>query len=180
MKTSKLRNFTAGFAKIFEVLLWIGDGLMAVCLVAALIFSKNLIEFIDTEDFINYFSASFIEVADINRSNIIPIIICGALLAITIFTLTAIMLRNVNLIFKTTNQESPFASVNVKRIQQIGYIAISIPIIKIVGNIIIGIFVKEATIGVELSEVLFGLIILCLSQYFAYGASLEKDVNGLV
>ncbi len=56
--------------------------------------------------------------------HIIPLIICGAILAMVLLTLTALMFRNVNLIFKTTNQESPFAAVNVKRVQQIGYIAI--------------------------------------------------------
>ncbi len=94
--------------------------------------------------------------------------------------LSAIMFRNVNQIFKTTNTESPFAQVNVDRIKRIGYIAISFPIIKVIFNIVAGLFMHNAYVGIELSEVLFGLIILCLSQYFAYGASLEKDVNGLV
>ncbi len=112
--------------------------------------------------------------------HIIPLIICGAILAMVLLTLTALMFRNVNLIFKTTNQESPFAAVNVKRVQQIGYIAISLPIVKLVANVIAGLFIQDTVISVELSEVLFGLIILCLAQYFAYGASLEKDVNGLL
>ncbi len=180
MKSSKLRNFTAAFAKFMEIFLWGCDVLMAVLLVAAILFGKYIREYAGTNEFREGFTVSFMDASRITSSNIIPLIICGAILAVVLFSLTAIMFRNVNLIFKTTNQESPFAAVNVKRIQQIGYIAISLPIVKIVANIIVVILVKESIISVELSEVLFGLIILCLAQYFAYGASLEKDVNGLL
>jgi len=35
-------------------------------------------------------------------------------------------------------------------------------------------------ISVNFSSVVMGLVVLCLSQYFAYGAQLQEDVDGLV
>ena len=32
----------------------------------------------------------------------------------------------------------------------------------------------------ELTGVFMGLVVLCLAQYFAYGAQLQEDVDGLV
>ena len=50
----------------------------------------------------------------------------------------------------------------------------------LIKNIILGLISRDIALEIEFSEVLFGLVILCLSQYFSYGASLEKDVNGLL
>ncbi|WP_029232913.1 DUF2975 domain-containing protein [Butyrivibrio sp. VCB2006] len=180
MKSSKLRDFTAGFAKFMEVFMWIGDALLVIVMITAIIMKDALLEMYSTDAAKLSLRTTVINAESITEANLMPLIIVGGIVALALISLTAIMFRNVNLIFKTTNQESPFAEINIKRIKNIGYIAISLPIIKLFSNIIIGFIARDVTIGVELSEVLFGLIILCLSQYFAYGASLEKDVNGLL
>ena len=49
----------------------------------------------------------------------------------------------------------------------------SVQIIDEAGNILVG-------PSVGLADITYGLVVLCLSQYFAYGAKLEKDVEGLL
>lgn len=182
MKTSKLRDITAVFAKIMEVIGWIGVGLFAISFGLVFIFRKEIETNLTDEIISTHFTAPGynLENLSVAKGNIIPVILVLVAFGLITGFLLALMFRNVNKVFKTTNTDSPFAEINVKRIKTIGYIAISFPIIKVIANIILGFFLKNVVIGLELSEVLFGLIILCLSQYFAYGASLEKDVNGLL
>lgn len=39
---------------------------------------------------------------------------------------------------------------------------------------------EAAEISVSQSGIFMGIIVLCLTQYFIYGAALEKDVDGLL
>ena len=67
-------------------------------------------------------------------------------------------------------------------IREIGIFCIAIPVI----NTIISIIAKLALgpdmieTSVEFIIVIFGLVIIALSQFFAYGMELESDVEGLV
>lgn len=181
MKSSKLRDITAVFAKIMEVISYIGIVLGVIGIGILLFFSKEVAANYDESIKPNLTASSGdFNLANLTADNFVSVFVAWGIFFLIVIALTAVMFRDVNKIFKTTNTESPFAPVNVGRIKRIGYIAISFPILKVVFNIVAGLFLKNVTIGVELSEVLFGLIILCLSQYFAYGASLEKDVNGLL
>ena len=181
MKSSKLRDITALLAKIMEVISWIGVGFGFIGIGALLFFGKEISASYDEAIKPNLTaSPGDFHLSRLTADNFVPTFVAMGIFMIIFMVLTAIMFRNVNHVFKTTNTDSPFAQSNVNRIKRIGYVAISLPIIKVLFNIVAGLILKDATIGVELSEVLFGLIILCLSQYFAYGASLEKDVNGLL
>lgn len=180
MRSSKLRDVTAVFAKIMEVIGWIGAVVTVISFAVILIFRDYIEANHGDEISITNFSAPGYNMENLTGSNFVPVML--VLLAFVFVTgvLMIVLFRSVNQVFKTTNTDSPFAMINVKRIKRIGYIAISFPIIKVIVNIVLAVMVKSAVVGVEASEILFGLIILCLSQYFAYGASLEKDVNGLL
>ena len=51
-------------------------------------------------------------------------------------------------------------------------------IMSIVVRLVIG--AEAAEISVGQGGIFMGIIVLCLTQYFVYGAELEKDVDGLL
>ena len=179
MRTSKLRNFTAVFAKVMEVIAWVGTGAIVLSGIAIAALKDQILKaYTEASSF--QFTTTGINPGTIDVNTFFPVMIALLIYGLVVGVLLIIMFRNVNLIFKTTNTASPFDISNVSRIKNIGYIALALPVCKIIANIALGFISKDFTIGVEASEVLFGLIILCLAQYFAYGASLEKDVEGLL
>ncbi len=173
MKSSKLRNITTTLSKIAEIIAWMISGFLAIFLIAFLAMKDKIIEVMQNSADIDIFISS-------NDNNYLPAVAIVILSGIVLSSLIALMFRNVSFIFKNTNTESPFSLSNVKRIRQIGYFALSIPVVEFITNVILSIFTQELNYSIELNEIIFGLIILCLAQYFAYGASLENDVNGLV
>lgn len=182
MKSSNLRNFTAVMAKFMFILSWIGGAGILVptilCIIVRDEFIKGLTEDADLD--MSAFAAFGFDITQVNESQVFPVLIIVFLSITAILVLMGFIFRNVNLIFRKTNTDSPFSQTNVTLIKQIGFAAISLPIVKLIANIILGLLTGTFALGVELSEVLFGLVILCLAQYFVYGSQLERDVEGLL
>ncbi len=178
MKSSQLRNFTATLSKIVEILLCASAGILVSIGLLFLILQQKISQAIQG-------GLSILEVSDINLTNIsaenqIYILAFILFFSAILMVIFSRIFRNIHRIFQNTNTESPFAPANINLVKQIGFFAISIPICKIMRSLILGLILKNFQISVELNELLLGLIVLCLSQYFAYGSSLEQDVNGLV
>jgi len=178
MKTSKLRNFTAVLSKVIEIIAWVCTGICALALVGFFFSKEQLVEIMQNEGTLQIIPGTA-QIGSITE-NYVPIITLIMISAIIVLILVAIMFRNINLIFKNSDKESPFSEKNVTLIKQIGYIAIATPIIEMIFSGMLGALSNYYDFDLDLVQIIFGLIILCLSQFFAYGASLEKDVNGLV
>ena len=108
---------------------------------------------------------------------------------VVVFALMAMIARNVYLVFKTSEGrtrfskgETPFQPDNVRMVREIGIFAIAIQVAEIVMAIIarvaLGPDAVEASMNME--GIFFGLVVLALSQFFAYGMKLESDVDGLL
>jgi len=99
-----------------------------------------------------------------------------------LLVITALIFRNVYLVFRKKNVESPFSPENIKRIRNIGILAIAMPISKAIMGVLFVIVTHTTNfmLSISLSEFVIGLVALCLTQYFAYGTQLEKDVDGLL
>ncbi len=182
MKTSKVRNITAALAKFMEVIAFVGDGLLVIGLVAVLALSGEV-----KRGFVEGFNDQSLKlstfgdgISNITVDNVTPILSAVGIAGLIILTLSALLFRNIYRLFRQTNSASPFFEANVKLVKQIGFFAVAIPVCKCICNLVMGVIVENVSLGFELSELLFGLVILCLAQYFAYGASLEKDVDGLL
>ncbi len=67
-------------------------------------------------------------------------------------------------------------------LREIGIFCISVPIVGLVmctaARLILGVDAVETSVNIYGFSM--GLIVLCLTQIFAHGAALEKDVEGLV
>ncbi len=186
MKDSKLRKVTAFLAKFIEVIGWLGAAMMIIATVALTLGKEQIMAAyqsgtltagnITVTGTVNNNPEWMMDV--VGRGGAMFIFIPLAILCV----LTALIFRNVYMIFKASNVASPFSMENVKRIRNIGIYAVALPIVKVVAGIVCFAVMKNGdyALSVELSEVVFGLVALCLSQYFAYGAELQSDVDGLL
>lgn len=102
--------------------------------------------------------------------------------AVIILILMAMVFRNVHLIFKKSENGTPFQKDNIRMLKEIGIFSITVPVIGLVMSVIIRLVigVDAVEININQSGLFMGIIVLCLTQYFIYGAELEKDVDGLL
>ena len=108
---------------------------------------------------------------------------------VIVLALMAMIARNVYLIFKTSEGRTrfskgatPFQQDNVRMVREIGIFAIAIQVVElimsVVARIALGPDAVEASLSME--GIFVGLVMLALSQYFAYGMELQSDVDGLL
>ena len=184
MKNSKLRNLTAVLSKIIEVIGWFCAGLLLVTSIV-LVFTKDYV----TEAYengameggritVNGVDSTEQFMESVGKGTAAWEILPYAVMLI----FTALIFRNIYMVFRKNNTASPFSAENIKRIKNIGYFAIALPIAKMVMQLIITLLrgSTDIMLSVSLSEFVFGLVALVLAQYFAYGAELERDVDGLL
>lgn len=109
--------------------------------------------------------------------------------AIFILSLMAMVFRNVYLIFRTAKGktwfakgDTPFQKDIVRMVREIGIFYLAVPIVSllmsVVAVLVLGADAAEPSVNFE--GVVTGILLLCLSQVFAYGAQLERDVDGLL
>lgn len=105
------------------------------------------------------------------------------------FAFMAMICRNIFLIFRTAEGKTkfaegvtPFQKPVIRMVREIGIFCVSIPVINLIITIIAKAVMGADAIetSVEMMVLLFGLVIIALSQFFAYGMELETDVEGLV
>ena len=96
--------------------------------------------------------------------------------AVVLPSLMAMIFRNLYLIIKRSESSTVFQADNIRMLREIGIFATSIPLA--------GLALSTVTDTVATSVTLYGfsmgLVILCLTQFFARGVELEQDVEGLV
>ena len=102
--------------------------------------------------------------------------------AVVILIVMAMVFRNLHLIFKNSENSTPFQKDNVRLVKEIGIFSIAIPVIGFIMSVIIRLITgaENAEISIDMSGILMGIIILCLTQFFAHGVALENDVDGLL
>ena len=102
--------------------------------------------------------------------------------AVIILVVMAMVFRNLHLIFKKSENGTPFQKDNIRMMKEIGIFAIAVPVIGLIMSIIVRLVtgVETAEISIDMGGIFMGIIVLCLTQYFVHGADLEKDVDGLL
>ena len=103
----------------------------------------------------------------------------GAVLMLGLF---GFVFRNVYLILKGAENGSPFRKENICRLKQIGWMVMASPVLGLVLNLLIGLATqpREVELYMDMGGFVLGILVLCLTQYFAHGAKLEEDVDGLL
>lgn len=189
----RFNSFALVLSKILEVVHWMGCVGMVVLFIVSIAAKEQLSDFLShgVSDYGAELSTyGFSIVAAGANGNIVPSsITVFSIGAIFILSLMAMVFRNVYLIFKTAKGktwfakgETPFQKDITRMVKEIGIFYISIPIIglvmSIIARLVVGAEVTEISVRGE--SIVTGILILCLSQVFAYGTQLQNDVDGLL
>lgn len=105
-------------------------------------------------------------------------LLAGAVL----MALMAMVFRNIYLIMKNSENGTPFQKDNVRMVREIGIFLIIQPILSLILSWVIRLVAGSdmVEVSVGLDSAIVGLVVLCLSQFFARGVELEADTEGLL
>lgn len=173
--------------KILEVFHWVGAALMAAATVCAAV----------APQFVGYFVGldakeccgaelevySFEVQAAVTNGNVdMKTFLLFGIGAVIILALMAMVFRNMYLIFKKTENNTPFQKDNVRMMKEIGIFSIAVPVVGFIMSIIIrlAVGVENAELSLNMGGIFMGIVVLCLTQYFIHGAELEQEVEGLL
>lgn len=188
LRAQRLNRVVEIIAKIIEVFMWVGAGLMAVGLIIYFLdesFLKYVMDIGEGEFAVLGYTVFVIIDGQISP----PPFITAMILGVIVCGLTAMVFRNIHLIFKTTEGKTkfsqgatPFQPANVRMIREIGIFSIAITVTEFISDMILRIIAGNDVIesSVSTSGIVFGIVLLCLSQFFAYGVQLQQDSDGLV
>ena len=180
-----VNTVTKIIAKILEVCHWVATGFMvaiAICSQAAPQWLGHLMN-PDTipEGTVSIYGFEVVltdAAGELSTKALLLAAISGFLLC----ALVAMIFRNIYLIIRKSEGTTPFQKDNIRMVREIGIFSIAIPVIglimSIIARLVLGVAATESS--VNLSGFIMGIIILSLTQVFAYGVELEKDVDGLL
>lgn len=182
-----LSKLTKVVTKIGEVIHWAGVVLMAIAVICTAA-APDLLRY-QVGDEAKQSGSMLLEVYGF-RINA-PIVdgridtrafILFGIACVIVLSLMAMVFRNLHLVAKLSEGSTPFQPDNVRMIREIGIFSIAIPIVGLILStivrLVIGVDAVESS--VDQSGLVMGLAMLFLSQCFARGVSLEKDVDGLL
>lgn len=180
-------------SKILEVFCWVGSALSAASLVAIAIGKMDLLPFFSSVTTESELSLGGLEIdmSTVASSQTVRAFVAFFLTALIVCAIMALVFRYIYLIFKTAAGQTkyskgatPFQPEIVRMIRRIGILCLAVPVIQIimsiVARLILGHEGSEIAVSMDMSSVFFGLVILCLSHFFAYGAKLQEETEGLV
>lgn len=185
----KLNTLALAVSKVLEILHWIAAASMAVLLVCVFAIRDRvaalLAEGVASQGTSLETYGFELEVAGTNGDINMTGLMIFAVAAIVILSLMAMVFRNVYLIlraYQKSHWRAPFQPDIIRMLREIGIFSISVPIIGFVfgiaARLLLGPDSTEAYLNVD--GFVMGLLVLCLTQVFTYGAELQKDVDGLV
>ena len=188
-----LTKFVTVLAKVLEVFSWVGSALSAASLVVIAIGKNTLLRYLSDIEVSSDLSVGgfSVDVSVVDPARIVRVYVIIFIVAVLVCLLMAMIFRNIYLIFKTAEGKTkfskgrtPFQPDIVRMVREIGIFSLAIPVVELIMSIIvrlvIGHEVAEVAVNVDMTSIFFGLVVLCLSQFFAYGAQLQEDMEGLV
>ena len=183
----KINKLAKVVTKVVEIFHWVAVALMAaatVCSVAAPSWVGYFVGF-DAKECcganLSIYGFEINAVVTDGKVNMTAFLLFG-IGAILILALMAMIFRNLNLIIKKSEGTTPFQADNVRMFREIGIFSIAVPVVGLIMSII-----ARIVLGAEAAEVsnsfeglVIGIVVLCITQFFAHGIEIEKDVDGLV
>ncbi len=188
----KLNRAIIIISRIVEVFMWVGAGLSVIITLLSAVGKLDLIRFFtDATPGTELLNSGNFALRAVNAEGQ-PVAAAFVLFFLTLaltFALMGMIARNVHLIFKTaegrtrfSKGETPFQPDVIRMVREIGIFTIAIPVVQfilsVVSRVALGPDMVESSLGME--KLFIGLVVLALSQYFAYGMQLQKEVDGLV
>lgn len=173
--------------KILEVFHWVGAVLMVAATVCSVV-APNWVKYFVGFDAKECCGANLevygfeVNAPVVNGNTDMTSFMLFGIGAVIILAVMAMVFRNLHLIFKKSENGTPFQKDNIRMMKEIGIFAIAVPVIGLIMSIIVRLVtgVETAEISIDMGGIFMGIIVLCLTQYFVHGADLEKDVDGLL
>lgn len=180
-------------SKIAEICYWVGSALTAVIVIGLISGHYGIVSLLSDVDpsagrDLVAFGFSILPV-DASGNPVMGAYIIFFITLLIMLVLMALICRNIYLIFKTSagqtrfsKGQTPFQPDNIRMVREIGLFLIAMPVAGLIMSIIAKIVlpVPEVESSMDLHFIVVGLIMICLSRFFAYGMELQNDVDGLV
>ena len=173
--------------KILEVFHWVGAALLLAATICSVV-APNWVKYFVGFDAKECCGANLevygfeVNAPVVNGSADMTSFMLFGIGGIIILVVMAMVFRNLYLIFKKSENATPFQKDNVRMMREIGIFSIAVPVVGFIMSVIIRLVtgVETAELSIDMSGIFMGIIVLCLTQFFAHGAELEKDVDGLL
>ena len=186
-KMKGINKLASIVTKVLEVFHWVGVGLMASATVCSAVAPGYIGYFVslDAKECCGAVLDVYgfeIHAAVTNGTVDMTTFLLFGIGATVILALMALVFRNLSRIFKASEDDTPFRKENIRMLREIGYFSIAVPVVGLIMSIVVRLVIgaEAAEISVGQGGIFMGIIVLCLTQYFVYGAELEKDVDGLL
>ena len=174
-------------AKILEVFHWVGVMLMIAATVCSVV-ATNWVNYFVGFDAKECCGANLevygfeVNAPVINGNVDMTSFMIFGIGAFIILAVVAMVFRNLYLIFKKSENATPFQKDNIRMMREIGYFSIAVPVIGLIMSVFVRLVtgVETAEVNIDTTGIFMGIIVLCLTQFFIHGAELEKDVDGLL
>lgn len=184
MKGNKLIKAAKLVTAFSEVCYWITTAVMLTSAVIALTNGAFIAEFwaehADAAGRVSMSVCGFEQIVPVESSARASILFFIA--AVVLPSLMAMIFRDLYLILKKSEGGTPFQAENLRLLREIGIFAIAIPLVGLTlstaSRLVLGVDAVETS--VRMHGLSMGLVVLCLTQFFAHGLALERDVEGLV
>lgn len=181
MNQTKLLKLGKFATRIIEIVCWMGVAITLICAIACLIDLGWADRHLIADNGI-IFNGVTISTTDGAHQFALPALLTAMLGGGIICAMMAMMFRYLHQVLASSLTASPFQPANVKRIERIGWLAIAVPVVSFLLTLLCKFMVGNEYVEVSfgLTDLVMGILVLCLSQFFAHGVKLENDVDGLV
>lgn len=178
MKNNNILKVGKTVSKIVEILCWVGVAALLFVAVAGIVNTEWMTQNLISDSGI---TMNGIEM-ELNENASLASIVIGLLGGVAGFIVMAILFNNLHKVLSTADEGVCFRAENIARIERIGWLSIAMPIIGFLTSVLVKLFggPDALEISIDLTGVVMGILVLCLSQFFAHGVKLENDVDGLV
>ncbi len=182
---SKISKVTLTFSRILEFLHWLGAAAMAAVVVISIVAKDWLAGVLQPvalnsgAELSTYgFEVAVTDAGGMVRNSAVLMFAIGAMI---LLILMAMIFRNMVQIVRHSEESSPFCPDNIRLLREIGIFSIANPIVGLFMSVLIRIVLgSEVETTGSICGLVVGAIALCLTQYFAQAAKLQREVDGLL
>ena len=95
--------------------------------------------------------------------------------------LSALVFRKIGQVIKMARETTPFQKPVVDRVRQVGWLFIATPLVTVAASVLTYVVSwPDYSFQIDVSGIVAGVLVLGLTQIFAYGVKLEDDMEGLL
>jgi len=176
----KMLNIGKVLTKIIEIMCYCGVVLCTALLIWNLFSGEGLVDMYEAGNVTIY--GSDFDLSELEMKSPKAVLTMMLLTGIVSSVIMALTFRKANGIIVKALEGTPFQEITVKWMKQIGYNAIALPVIGFVGSLIAFLAggMPTSEVMLNLDGFVMGILVLCLTQVFAHGAELQRDVDGLL